>query len=469
MINIFKNEWKGFLRNNVFIFFSSLFILCLVVVTYFGIIQNKKQIQSQIDAHNFIRAQWDEMDPSNPHSAAHFGTYAFKTNSVLHNLDDGINSVTGVVLRLEGHKQNDVAFSEASQSITISKFGKFKVSLLFQFIIPIFLIFLSFNTYTSEISSGRLKLLLVQGNSLTKIIFGKISSLLSLSIILLSLSMIIQLLFNYVQIDSDQLLRLSVFFMSYLAYYFIVISFTVLISLISKNSTSALSVTIITWLLWTIFLPKTIGNLTEYFTPLSSRFELKEQMHDDRSHGIDGHNPFDKRKSKLENEVLAKYKVNSLSQLPINFAGLVMQADEEFGNEVWDKHYGNLYNKLEKQKKDYQFSGFINPFASIQSLSMGTSGTDLLHHLNFLKQAEKYRRYFIKTLNDEYAYGGSKTGERGWKASNEFFRSIKDFRYNEVSFTSIYSKYIIDLLCLAFWILSITLSIFFLSKKPIVK
>ena len=255
--------------------------MCLVVVTYFGIIQNKKQIQSQIDAHNFIRAQWDEMDPSNPHSAAHFGTYAFKTNSVLHNLDDGINSVTGVVLRLEGHKQNDVAFSEASQSITISKFGKFKVSLLFQFIIPIFLIFLSFNTYTSEISSGRLKLLLVQGNSLTKIIFGKISSLLSISIILLSLSMIIQLLFNYVQIDSDQLLRLSVFFMSYLAYYFIVISFTVLISLISKNSTSALSVTIITWLLWTIFLPKTIGNLTEYFTPLSSRFELKEQMQTD--------------------------------------------------------------------------------------------------------------------------------------------------------------------------------------------
>ena len=92
------------------------------------------------------------MNPSNPHSAAHFGTYAFKPNSILNSLDEGVNAVTGLVLRLEGHKQNEVAFSEASQSLTVSKFGKFKVSLLFQFIIPLFLIFLAFSIYTSEIS-----------------------------------------------------------------------------------------------------------------------------------------------------------------------------------------------------------------------------------------------------------------------------------------------------------------------------
>ena len=54
----------------------------------------------------------------------HFGTYAFKSNTILNSLDDGINSVTGVVLRLEGDKQNDVSFSEVSQSLEISKFGK---------------------------------------------------------------------------------------------------------------------------------------------------------------------------------------------------------------------------------------------------------------------------------------------------------------------------------------------------------
>ena len=87
------------------------------------------------------------------------------------------------MLRLEGHKQNDVAFSEISQSIETSKFGKLKPSLLFQFIIPLILIFLTFNSYTSEISSGRLKLLIVQGGSPLYIVFGKILAFFSLSFI----------------------------------------------------------------------------------------------------------------------------------------------------------------------------------------------------------------------------------------------------------------------------------------------
>jgi len=465
---IFYNEWKGFLRNKLFLFFISFFVILLFIVTFFGIVQNNKQIKSQNDAHSHIRAQWDEMNPSNPHSAAHFGTYAFKPNSILNSLDEGVNAVTGLVLRLEGHKQNEVAFSEASQSLTVSKFGKFKVSLLFQFIIPLFLIFLAFNIYTSEISSGRLKLLLVQGNSLRKIVFAKVFSLLSLATILLLFTIIAQCLFNFSNIELDQVIRLNVFFWSYFIYYFIIISFTVLLSLILKKSTSALSLTIITWLLWTIFLPKTIGNFTESLTPLSTRIELTEKMKEDRSKGIDGHNPFDDRKKELEEEVLARYDVDSISDLPINFAGILMQADEEYGNKVWDKHYGDLYENLETQKRNYQFSGFINPFASLQSLSMASTGTDLFHHLDFLNAAELYRRYFIKTLNDEYAFGGSRTGERGWKASNEFFRSIKDFSYKEANFLSILSKYLIDIFCLLFWGMSLVVGINFFSRKELI-
>ena len=61
--------------------------------------------------------------------------------------------------------------------------------------------------------------------------------------------------------------------------------------------------------------------------------------------------------------------------------------DEEYGNKVWDKHFGEVYSILKEQKRNYQFSGLINPFASIQSLSMGSSGTDLIHHLDFLSKA----------------------------------------------------------------------------------
>ena len=132
-------------------------------------------------------------------------------------------------------------------------------------------------------------------------------------------------------------------------------------------------------------------------------------------------------------ETLLKYNVDSLSQLPINFSGILLQADEEYGNKVWDKHFGHVYSQLKNQKRNYQLSGFINPFASLQSLSMGSCGTDLIHHLDFLSKAEIYRRYFVKALNDEYTTV-STDGENAYLSNNSFFKSINDFNYKGLNF-----------------------------------
>ena len=76
----------------------------------------------------------------NPHSAAHYGSYAFKPMNLLNGLDGGVNDITGNVIKLEGHVQNEILF-EASQSLSISKFGKLKSSILLQIIIPLIIIF----------------------------------------------------------------------------------------------------------------------------------------------------------------------------------------------------------------------------------------------------------------------------------------------------------------------------------------
>jgi ABC-2 type transport system permease protein len=188
-------------------------------------------------------------------------------------------------------------------------------------------------------------------------------------------------------------------------------------------------------------------------------------MEEDRSKGIDGHNPSGERKKELEIKTLAQYKVDSLAELPINFDGLVMQADEEYGNKVWDKHFGKLYHKFEIQKRNYQLSGLINPFTSLQNLSMGTSGTDMLHHLAFLKNAEDYRRGFIKVLNNKHAFGGSKTGDWDWKADRAFFRSVKAFDYQAPPLKILLSKYVIDIFSLIAWSVLLLILIKLSSKK----
>ena len=246
---------KDILEINYFFSLGVFFFFFLSIVTYFSILQNAEQLVAQKDAHEHIRAQWDDMEASNPHSAAHYGTYAFKPLSVLNSIDDGVNTVTGNVLRLEGHRQNDIAFSESSQSLVVSKFGKLKPALVLQFIIPLLLIFLSFSSYTSERSSGRLKLLLVQGLSLRKIVFAKSITIWFIGLIFLTTTIIVQLIFVDSGLNEDVLSRLIYLLISFSTYYFILVSLTISLSVLFKNSTSSLSLIILIWVLWTIFLP----------------------------------------------------------------------------------------------------------------------------------------------------------------------------------------------------------------------
>ena len=466
MINIILNEWKMLVRNRVFIYLTIFFVLSLILVVWMGIIQNSTQQEYRTNAQKHVRKQWDNLEAMNPHRAAHYGSYAFKPNNLLNSMDGGINDITGNVIQLEGHVQNEIVYSEASQSLSISKFGKLKSSLLLQYVIPLFLIFLAYGSISNEKETQRLKLLIFQGISMTRLIFAK-----SLSIWIYGLSLLlITIVFQSLLISSDPEVfqRLALLILSYGSYYYIITSLATYFSARLKNNTSALSAILATWILWTIFLPKIWGNAVEKIHPLPSRMAFKAAMKEERSKGIDGHNPTDKRREQLKNKYLTEYKVDSLQQLPINFDGIVMQEDEEYGNLVWDKHFGNNYNILQNQKGLYQVSGLLNPFASLQSASMGFCGTDMIHHLDFLKKAEDYRRVLIKALNDKHAYGGSKTGDWGWTVDSTFFRSVQGFSYNAPKINDQIGHYFIDILFLLWWVLLITFLIKLNTNKKII-
>ena len=83
----------------------------------------------------------------------------------------------------------------------------------------------------------------------------------------------------------------------------------------------------------------------------------------------------------------------------------------------------------------------------------------MIHHLDFLKKSEDYRRYLIKTLNDKHAYGGSKTGDWKWSVDSTFFKSVKGFSYENPRISDQIKHYFMDLVCLLFWGLFVTILI----------
>ena len=82
-----------------------------------------------------------------------------------------------------------------------------------------------------------------------------------------------------------------------------------------------------------------------------------------------------------------------------------VQADEEYGAKVWDKHFGELEEHLLRQDASVGKFSFLNPFQATDRLSMAIAGTGLNSHLEFLRQTEYYRRELVRRLNEEDAFG----------------------------------------------------------------
>ncbi|EDM43978.1 hypothetical protein SCB49_10322 [unidentified eubacterium SCB49] len=464
MLKIIKNEWLFLVRSRIFLGISVAFIAILLLSVFLGNYQTQKQAHTHDTAKEHVRQQWVSIDDMNAHSAAHYGTYVFKPSNLLSSLDEGVNSITGNVLKVEGHVQNEITHSEASQMQSISRFGKLKPSLLLQYIVPLLLVFLAFNSVSNEKQSGRFKLLVLQGAKPLQIILSKTVSVWLYGVLLLTFILGVYGVLTFQNLTSEILTRTLLFFVSYALYYFIISGLTVFFSARWQNATLALTAMLGIWIIWTIFLPNILMSSAEKWHPLPSRSEFQAAMKEDRAKGIDGHNPADERSEALKQKVLKEYKVDKISDLPINFSGIRLQADEEYGNSVWDKHFGSNRAILKNQKESVQLGGIINPFISLQNTSMGFMASDNLHHQEFLLQVENYRRVFIKMLNDKYTHS-KRTAEHNGNADNAFFRSVPDFEYQPTTISAVFSNYVLDLSLLIFWSLLVIVLIIFGTKK----
>ena len=463
MKSILFNEWKNLLSTPGMQIAAFVLMAALGFTAWAGLEEYRVVAQMEGEAKIHLRQQWESMGPSNPHSAAHFGTYVFKKNHALTAFDEGANSYVGRTLYLEGHRQNELVQSDAAQGDVLSRFGKLRPALILQIILPLLLLLFAFQSVRSERDADRLRLLLVQGVSYSKLLYGKLWSLWipGMGFVLLTLGIQMGLLgFSGPLVGRALLLAFG-----YGLFYWIVIALALWLSSKTVKSYTALSWLLGIWIVWVIFYPKVTYSVAGILYPLPDRVEFSVSMKEDRSALLDGHNPEEEALKVLEDSVLNAYGVTSKEELPINFDGLLMQADEEFGNRVWDKHFGELYDQMQKQKSLVQWASLPNPFGNLQSLSMGAAGTDNFHQVDFLREAEDYRRVFIRTLNERHAYGGSKTGDWGYKEDQEFFNSIADFQYAEPSFPDLIRQQTPSLILLLVWIGLLAIGIFRVQPK----
>ncbi|RFP64317.1 DUF3526 domain-containing protein [Hymenobacter lapidiphilus] len=435
------------------VFLLLLLVFCLVA----GRADYQKAAHERAAARQAMRAFFLAQGATNPHNATHYGTFVFKPTSLLSVVDPGIEKFVGVTLRIEGHFQNEVQFAPAERNSSLVRFGQLSFTVLWQVVLPLMLIFVAHRAVVAERQAGTLKLLVAQGVSVRRLLWGKVLGYCGLMLAVLAVSGAALLLLRSGPAGADGGRdiggRLALLLSCYALYYVLIITATVYASARLAAPSQVLVLMLAGWFGLTILLPKLAMSVGEQSFQLPTRLQFEEQLDAAYKQGLNGHDPNDARAKQFQDSLLARYQVKELQQLPLNADGLLMQADDVYHGRAYDRQAATLQRTLARQNQLAGRVALLDPLLAVSRLSRGLAGTDIHHHLRFLQQAETYRRGLVKTLNEKMAYGGSKTGDWGWKVDATYWQSIADFTYQPPTIGGSLRPYRAELLALLAWVL----------------
>ncbi|MGB5191316.1 ABC transporter permease [Robiginitalea sp.] len=463
----FIKETKELLRDGRIRIAFLLVIAILGVAVWISARQYAHVNEQYAVAKTAERAIWDNQGAKNPHSAAHYGTYAFKPKYPLSLVDQGVDKYTGTSIFLEAHNRNEAAFSAAADQTGLARFGDLTPDFILLFIIPLLIILLGYNSFTKEREMGTMTLLKSQGISNWKWMMGKWMALflpvfLITTFLFLIAGSILSNLDDFGVFDSGSLLMM---FLVYMGYFMVFMNLVLLISAWTKSSGISLVASLCIWIIACLAAPKAASNIAETKHPFPTRQEFAANVLQDKKEGLDGHNPWSEEARRLEKEVLEQYGVDSLHQLPFNFDGYRMQKGEEHQAAVYFKHYNYLKEQYANQSRIYRSLAIISPYLPTRFMSMALAHTDYATHWHFADAAEEYRIATQKFLNDHFAENSS-YGDWSYLADPEVWKQLPAFEYDPPELASILSGNLSNLGILGIWLV-VTFGLLSISLKKI--
>lgn len=396
IIIVAKDEWRYWLRSKLAISIMAiglLLTLSSVIVTSINMMElSHARHELQEDAEETFVEQPDR----HPHRMVHYGHYAFRTPAPLSILDPGIDAYTGNSIFLEGHRQNSAMFADQKQGTALTQLGSLTPAFIVQTLAPLLLILIGYSSVSRERESQTLTYLLSQGTSGNTLILGKGLALLSVIGLILAPLAVAALISLH---DGESITAVLAFILGY-GLYLSVWALLVLLfsSALSKNSESFTALAFV-WILLCVVMPRVASTTAATSVPAAGKLETDFAVIAELRKLGDGHNAADPAFDQLKAELLEKYNVDSIDQLPINYRGIIASAAEaELTHVLNEFAEQRMQTELSQIHVSRQF-GWLSPMVAIRSLSMLVVGTSIETHHRFLREAEALRFEFVQALN----------------------------------------------------------------------
>lgn len=404
------------------------------------------------------RADWLAQPAKNPHSAAHYGIYAFKPRATLATLDDGVDPYAGVLTWLEAHKRNEFAYRPAQDATGAQRAGTLTAAMTLQLLVPLLIVVLAAGAIAGERDTGTLRQLLALGVPARTLGAGKmLGTAAALGVILVPAAVLGAAAIVGLGGDAAyDLPRAAVLAGCYLLYFISWLALVLVVSARAPSARTALAVSLGVWMLVTVLAPRLVTELARAVAPTPTASAFAKAVRDDLEKGFDGHAGQAESMKAFERRILAQYRVDSVAQLPVSFAGLALDEGERLGNVVYDRHFARLWSGFATQERVRALSGVVAPVLALRALSMGLAGTDVAHHRAFADAAERYRRTLVAAMNGDMTRHA--VGEDfDYKADPALWAAVGPFTYEAPSLGATLGEHREALVILGGWALVATL------------
>lgn len=449
IVTVARKEFRGVLRDGrVLVSAGVLLLLGLVALASAGARYASLNSERAI-AQALIQAQWIEQGDKNPHSAAHYGIHAFRPALPLSFFDPGVLAYEGVSIWLEAHKRNFPAGRPADDLTALARFGELSLGFVFQALVPLGLLLMTYAAFSSERESGTLRQLLASGVTPAQLFAGKFLGLGGAALLLLA--PLLLLCFGVLVFASGTtwLPAAMVLLAACIVYAALLLLLALTVSARASSSQSALLVLLAFWAVITFVVPRIAADLGRILQPTPTLSEFQRGVDADLATGLDGESPA-ARVEKRRSQLLSLYKVGREQDLPINFQGIVFSIQDDVSNAVYDKHFGILERAIDAQVDVFEAASVLSPRMALGLISQEVAGTSLQHQRHFERGAEAFRRTLMDILNRDIAMN-SKTGEADYRAGPGLWRQTGEYRFEPEPLAASLARCAAPLTVLVLW------------------
>lgn len=398
-----RKEWRAIVRDGRFVVLALALGLLLAGVLAVTARQHRLLADEKAQVAAAARQQWDTQGDKHPHRGAHFGHYVFRPESALAGVDPGLDAYVGQALWLEPHRRNMTRFRPAADELPSVRWGGFTPAFVLIALLPLLIIAFGFNAVSQERESGTLRMLHGAGVDARTLLWAKFAALLSVfgAAVPLAMAAGLGLAPTGTGPDAATVARAAVLALAGVAYCACLAALVLWVSARASRSRQALLVLLGLWVAFVFVVPRMGAAVAQRVVPLPSPEAFWRDIQRDYAQGLDGDGDLATRGRRVDAELLQRYGVSRVEDLPVGAAPLRRLARDAYADRVHGLHFGELWSRYQQQENVLRLAAVLSPAVAMRGLSMKMAGTDLAHQRHFEEAAENYRRQ-VNTAIDRW-------------------------------------------------------------------